>query len=84
MGRVQDRIAIVTGAAKGMGREICLTLAGEGAHVVVAARDEAEAGRDAGGGLPDDLDQFVAPLRLHRRVSDAGRRDAGAVAVEDG
>lgn len=39
MGRVQDRIAIVTGAAKGMGREICLTLAQEGAHVVVAARD---------------------------------------------
>ncbi len=41
MGRVQDRIAIVTGAAKGMGREICMTLASEGAHVVVAARDEA-------------------------------------------
>jgi 3-oxoacyl-[acyl-carrier protein] reductase len=41
MSRVQDRIAIVTGAAKGMGREICLTLAREGAHVVVAARDEA-------------------------------------------
>ena len=39
-GRVQDRIAIVTGAAKGMGREISLTLAQEGAHVVVAARDE--------------------------------------------
>jgi len=39
-GLVQDRIAIVTGAAKGMGREICLTLAREGAHVVLAARDE--------------------------------------------
>jgi len=37
--RVKDRIAIVTGAAKGMGREICLTLAGEGAHLVLAARD---------------------------------------------
>jgi NAD(P)-dependent dehydrogenase (short-subunit alcohol dehydrogenase family) len=42
--RVQDRIAIVTGAAKGMGREICLTLAQEGAHVVVAARDAAPLG----------------------------------------
>jgi NAD(P)-dependent dehydrogenase (short-subunit alcohol dehydrogenase family) len=41
MGRVQDRIAIVTGAAKGMGREICLTLAREGAHLVLAAREAA-------------------------------------------
>jgi 3-oxoacyl-[acyl-carrier protein] reductase len=37
--RVHNRVAIVTGAAKGMGREICLTLAREGAHVVVAARE---------------------------------------------
>ena len=40
MSSLQDRIAIVTGAAKGMGWEICLTLADAGAHVAVAARDE--------------------------------------------
>jgi 3-oxoacyl-[acyl-carrier protein] reductase len=36
---LEDRIAIVTGAAKGMGRDICLTLAGAGAHVALAARE---------------------------------------------
>ena len=39
--RLEDRIAIVTGAAKGMGREICLKLAGEGAHLALGAREEA-------------------------------------------
>lgn len=37
--RLEGRIAIVTGAAKGMGREICLGLAREGAHLTLAARE---------------------------------------------
>lgn len=41
MGRVQDRIALVTGGASGLGEAIALLLAKEGATVVVADRDAA-------------------------------------------
>jgi 3-oxoacyl-[acyl-carrier protein] reductase len=39
MNRLEGRVGVVTGAAKGMGREICLTLAREGADLVLAARE---------------------------------------------
>jgi NAD(P)-dependent dehydrogenase (short-subunit alcohol dehydrogenase family) len=39
--KLADRIAVVTGAAKGMGRDVCLTLAREGANLAIAARESA-------------------------------------------
>ena len=38
------RVALVTGANGGLGLESALALAGAGAHVVMAARDQAKAG----------------------------------------
>ncbi len=35
MSQFQDKIALVTGSGRGIGREIALRLAGEGAHVIV-------------------------------------------------
>jgi 3-oxoacyl-[acyl-carrier protein] reductase len=41
MPRLEGRVSIVTGASRGIGRAIATTLAAEGAHVVLAARDAA-------------------------------------------
>ncbi len=41
-GRLEDRIAVVTGASRGIGRATALALAKEGAHVVITARTEAD------------------------------------------
>src|SRR3954454_4426187 len=39
---LHDRVCVVTGASRGIGRELCRQLAGEGARVVMVARGEDE------------------------------------------
>jgi NAD(P)-dependent dehydrogenase (short-subunit alcohol dehydrogenase family) len=75
---VQDRVVVVTGAGGGLGREYALTLAREGASVVVNDLGGARDGTGAGSTMAD---QVVAEIK------DAGGRAVAnydSVADEDG
>jgi 3-hydroxybutyrate dehydrogenase len=68
MSQLRDKVAVVTGGGRGIGRAIAIRYAAEGATVVVSSRTSAE--------LDDTLDR--AGLAEHRRlavVADATRRD---------
>ena len=73
--------ALVTGATSGIGRAVALSLAGRGAHVLVAGRDQARgddvvgAIRAAGGKadfLQADLYDAASARDLARRAAEAG------------
>ena len=81
MGQVQDKIAIVTGGASGIGDACAETLAREGAKVVVTDIDEARGKAVVGritkaGGKADYLQQDV---RDEARWPDGDRRDREAL-----
>ena len=52
MGRLDDKVAIITGGANGMGRLACERFAAEGAKVVVADLDQG-AVDEVAGAIPD-------------------------------
>ncbi len=61
--RLHQRVAVVTGAAKGLGGQICRVLADEGASIVLSGRDTAaldEHARALGGEFPDVRTLVVA------------------------
>jgi len=76
MGKLEGRVAIVTGGAQGIGRAIVDKLAEEGAGVVVADidRDKAEAAAAAVSGLAREVRQARHPgqQRWHRAVHAVG------------
>ncbi|MCB0043852.1 MAG: sorbitol-6-phosphate dehydrogenase [Caldilineaceae bacterium] len=80
-----DQIAIVTGGAQGLGREICLRLAREGAHVVVAdlqaeaaqatAAEVRAEGRRSQGAAVDVTDEEQVAALVEATVAEFGRLD---------
>ena len=75
--RLKDKVAIVTGGGVGIGRAYCLGLAAEGAKVVVADIQEAEAKRVAG----EILEKGGAALAVAVDVTSAEKTRAMAEAV---
>ena len=67
MGELEEKVAIVTGASRGIGKAMALGLAGAGASVVVAARSETA--------RPD------LPGTIHDTVSEIERLGGRALAV---
>src|SRR5580700_7247885 len=57
--RLKDKVALVTGASRGIGKQIALELAREGAHIVLAARTA----QGANSPYPGTVEQTAQELR---------------------
>jgi 3-oxoacyl-[acyl-carrier protein] reductase len=80
--RLADRIAIITGGGRGIGRATALALAAEGCHVALAARTESEiqsVAREV-----EALGRRALPVRCDVAVEEDARRLIDAAVAEFG
>ena len=56
--RLENKVAVVTGASRGIGKAIAIGLAKEGASVIVAARTETERGENLPGTIHQTVDEI--------------------------
>lgn len=89
MGRLEDKVAFITGAARGLGRSHAIRLAEEGADIIAIDLCESVASAPYPGATQADLGQTVAEVeKLGRRIvaTKADVRDYPALkaALDDG
>jgi NADP-dependent 3-hydroxy acid dehydrogenase YdfG len=78
MGRLQDRVAVVTGSGDGIGAAIARRFAVEGARVVIAERDQ-----DRGAAMAKELGEQTETLFVHTDVRTKADNEAMIRAAVD-
>src|SRR5437870_4537631 len=82
-GRVKGKVALVTGAARGMGRAHAVRLAQEGADVVLVDLAKSEPGLAYSQGTPDELAETAALVEAEGRRALARTADVRDQAALD-
>jgi len=82
--RLKDRVAIVTGAARGLGKAFCLALASEGAKIMaidIAEMDDTLKGIEAAGGAAKGLQADVSSEKDTLKIAEETFRSFGRIDI---